>query len=139
MVLTVLCDNTNLHYQLAMCILSPLQSSFYGVFEPRMSSLSLAKVLTHTLTTNDQRLARISVRSEEVCPPGVTGVITRSRKSQMPVEWNEVPLVVKIFKLLVGDVANELEIEQPESADGSDVCVCVCVCVCVIVCVCNYV
>ena len=86
-----------------------------------MSSLALAKVLTHTLATNDQRLAGISVRGEEVCPAGVTGIITRSRKSQMPVEWSEVPLVVKIFKLLVGDIANGLEIEQPESADGSDV------------------
>ncbi len=86
-----------------------------------MSSLALTHVLTHTLTTSDPRLTSLVVRGEEVCSVEGTGVITRSRRSQAPLQYNEVPVPVKIVKLIIGDIQNILEIEEPSPTYQSDV------------------
>lgn len=102
------------------CHVILLQPSFYGVFEPKLSSFSLCTILTHTLTTSDPRLTSLVVRDEEACPVEAVGVVTRSRRSQLPVRLTEVPVPVKIVKLVIGDIQNGLELEQPVT-DESDV------------------
>ena len=42
-----------------------VQSFFYGVYETRVSTLALCKLLNHCLTVRDSRLAKLSVRVEE--------------------------------------------------------------------------
>ncbi len=86
-----------------------------------MSSLALTHILTHTLTTSDSRLTSLVVRGEEVCPVEGAGVITRSRRSQIPIQYNEVSVPVKIVKLIIGDIQNILEIEEPPTNYQSDV------------------
>ena len=87
-----------------------------------MSTLALCHILTHTLSTNDQRLTSISVRGEEVCPVEVAGIVTRSRHSQHPVQYSEMSVPVKITKLIIGDIQNGLEIAQPPSEESDVSC-----------------
>ena len=54
-----------------------------------------------------------------------TGIQTRSRRAAVPTQWTEVPLPVKIVKLLVSDVQNGLEVQgrgdHSQELDDSEV------------------
>ena len=60
-----------------------------------------------------------------------------------PDQWTEVPVLVKIYKLLINELSNQIEAalakqeeeaEDEEEDDEDEVCVCVCVCVQVYAC-----
>ena len=42
------------------------QPFFFGVYETRVSSLALCKLLTHCIQTGDDRLTEVKVRGEEL-------------------------------------------------------------------------
>ena len=108
-----------------------------------MSILALCRILTHCITTGDDRLTKITVRAENinctshqfgeshcvmsqhVCSRhsyliNHEGIQTRSQRAALSSQqqWTEVLLPVKIVKLLVSDIQNILESQAPPEEDG---------------------
>ncbi|KAG8180187.1 hypothetical protein JTE90_017703 [Oedothorax gibbosus] len=95
---------------------------FYGAYEKKVSAYSLSLVLQHGLKENDQRLQNIQVRGDQIFNH-TEGPRTRSKALQLPDQWTQIPLFVKIFKLLLQELANicnqglESQEEEYESSD----------------------
>ena len=82
------------------------------------------------------RLQAIAVKGEEVSPISDTGIKTRSKAAQgksersgprsfsdckiAPTSWTMIPVLVKIFKLLLSEVRNQLESNASGKADGQN-------------------
>lgn len=78
------------------------QQMFYGVYERKVSTMALCKLLEHGVTTKDVRLTSVTIRDKIE----VTGKArTRSQTSGTDVQWTNVPILVKIFKLLINELA----------------------------------
>ena len=54
------------------------QTQFIGVYECKISILSLAKLLEHAVSTDDKRFQNIFVRGDRIINP-VEGIRTRSK------------------------------------------------------------
>ena len=67
-------------YISVILVLFYTQPSFFGVYEMRVSSLALTKILTHCVGTNDERLTKITVDGEEVMVH-TEGIQTRSKRA----------------------------------------------------------
>ncbi|XP_042180155.1 importin-9-like isoform X2 [Oncorhynchus tshawytscha] len=65
------------------------QHLFYGQYEGKVSTVALCKLLQHGLNTNDKRLQDIVVKDPE--------------------KWTNVPLLVKVFKLIVNELSSVVE------------------------------
>lgn len=97
------------------------QHLFYGMFDRKVSSIALANLLLHGLNTKDQRLTQIEVKGELV---ETKQMITRSKNKAE--NWTNVPLLVKIYKLLVYELScvmidtTEEEVETASESDGED-------------------
>ncbi|XP_021944013.1 importin-9 [Folsomia candida] len=76
------------------------QHMFYGMFDRKVSSIALANLLLHGLNTKDPRVTQIQVKGELV---DTKQMITRSKKKTE--EWTKIPLLVKIFKLLIYELS----------------------------------
>nr|KAG5702234.1 hypothetical protein BaRGS_030589 [Batillaria attramentaria] len=61
-------------------------------------ALALAKLLRHAIMTNDPRLQNITVQGEPI-----------TDASTAPDQWTTVPVLVKIYKLLINELSNQLE------------------------------
>uniref|UniRef100_A0A8C7DRB9 Importin 9 n=1 Tax=Oncorhynchus kisutch TaxID=8019 RepID=A0A8C7DRB9_ONCKI len=84
------------------------QHLFYGQYEGKVSTVALCKLLQHGLNTNDKRLQDIVVKGEELLGPD-EGIRTRSKSSRNPEKWTNVPLLVKVFKLIVNELSSVVE------------------------------
>jgi len=82
------------------------QHLFYGSYEKKVSVVALAKLLQHGVNNNDTRLQEINVKGDHIINEASR---TRSQKKVNPDQWTNIPLLVKIFKLLVGDLSDHLE------------------------------
>uniref|UniRef100_A0AAR2LE53 Importin N-terminal domain-containing protein n=1 Tax=Pygocentrus nattereri TaxID=42514 RepID=A0AAR2LE53_PYGNA len=84
------------------------QHLFYGQYEGKVSAIALCKLLQHGLNTNDKRLQDIVVKGEEIFNQD-EGIRTRSKSAKNPERWTNVPLLVKIFKLIVNELSSVVE------------------------------
>ncbi|XP_029907427.1 importin-9 [Myripristis murdjan] len=84
------------------------QHLFYGQYEGKVSTVALCKLLQHGLNTNDKRLQDIVVKGEEIFTPE-EGIRTRSKSAKNPERWTNIPLLVKIFKLIVNELSSVVE------------------------------
>ncbi|XP_052329209.1 importin-9-like isoform X1 [Oncorhynchus keta] len=84
------------------------QHLFYGQYEGKVSTVALCKLLQHGLNTNDKRLQDIVVKGEELLGPD-EGIRTRSKSSRKPEKWTNIPLLVKVFKLIVNELSSVVE------------------------------
>nr|XP_029527363.1 importin-9-like isoform X2 [Oncorhynchus nerka] len=84
------------------------QHLFYGQYEGKVSTVALCKLLQHGLNTNDKRLQDIVVKGEELLGPD-EGIRTRSKSSRNPEKWTNIPLLVKVFKLIVNELSSVVE------------------------------
>lgn len=84
------------------------QHLFYGQYEGKVSTVALCKLLQHGLNTNDKRLQDIVVKGEEIFSPD-EGIRTRSKSAKNPERWTNIPLLVKIFKLIVNELSSVVE------------------------------
>uniref|UniRef100_A0A8C7NSC4 Importin 9 n=1 Tax=Oncorhynchus mykiss TaxID=8022 RepID=A0A8C7NSC4_ONCMY len=84
------------------------QHLFYGQYEGKVSTVALCKLLQHGLNTNDKRLQDIVVKGEELLGPD-EGIRTRSKSARNPEKWTNVPLLVKVFKLIVNELSSVVE------------------------------
>ncbi|KAI5093529.1 importin-9, partial [Silurus meridionalis] len=84
------------------------QHLFYGQYEGKVSAIALCKLLQHGINSNDKRLQDIIVKGEEIFNPD-EGIRTRSKAAKNPERWTNIPLLVKIFKLIVNELSSVIE------------------------------
>ncbi|TRY59713.1 hypothetical protein DNTS_002507 [Danionella cerebrum] len=84
------------------------QHLFYGQYEGKVSAVALCKLLQHGLNTDDKRLQDIVVKGDEIFSPD-EGICTRSKTAKNPQRWTNIPLLVKIFKLIVNELSSVVE------------------------------
>ncbi|KAG5275289.1 hypothetical protein AALO_G00145750 [Alosa alosa] len=84
------------------------QHLFYGQYEGKVSTVALCKLLQHGLNTNDKRLHDIIVKGDEIFTPE-EGIRTRSKSAKNPERWTNIPLLVKVFKLIVNELSSVVE------------------------------
>ncbi|XP_033214886.1 importin-9 [Belonocnema kinseyi] len=85
------------------------QHLFFGNYDRKVASVALCKLLEYGVTHDDLRLNEITVNGEEIYPEHEEGMRTRTR-SQLPApHWTTIPVLVKIFKLLINELANDIE------------------------------
>uniref|UniRef100_A0A668STY8 Importin N-terminal domain-containing protein n=1 Tax=Oreochromis aureus TaxID=47969 RepID=A0A668STY8_OREAU len=84
------------------------QHLFYGQYEGKVSTVALCKLLQHSLNTDDKRLQDIVVKGEEIYSPD-DGIRTRSKSAKNPERWTNIPLLVKIFKLIINELSTVVE------------------------------
>ncbi|KAK3762793.1 hypothetical protein RRG08_040490 [Elysia crispata] len=97
------------------------QHLFYGSYERKISILALCKLLQHAINTNDLRLQDITVQGELVVKP-TPGIRTRAKAKSTPEEWTTIPVLVKIYKLLINELSNAIEerLTQTQADDDDD-------------------
>ncbi|KAK6177118.1 hypothetical protein SNE40_015285 [Patella caerulea] len=93
------------------------QHLFYGSYERKVSSIALCKLLLHTIQTNDRRLQEITVKGEQIQRPGIR---TRAKTSSDPDEWTTIPILVKMYKLLINELSNQIETAMSKAEPGDD-------------------
>ncbi|KAK5608766.1 Importin 9 [Crenichthys baileyi] len=84
------------------------QHLFYGQYEGKVSTVALCKLLQHGINADDKRLQDIMVKGEEIYSPEV-GIRTRSKSAKNPERWTNIPLLVKIFKLIINELSTVVE------------------------------
>ncbi|XP_049847541.1 importin-9 isoform X3 [Schistocerca gregaria] len=85
-------------------------SYFCGDYEVKVSALALCKILEYGVSHNDDRLNSIIVKGDQIYVQNDSGgVKTRSQAQNNFNEWTSVPLLVKIFKILLNEVSNVME------------------------------
>jgi len=88
------------------------------MFDRKVSCIALCKLLHHGLSTEDPRLAQIQVKGEPIVD-ATEQRMTRSKRLSTKEQWTTIPLLVKIFKLLVHELSS-FTYEEYESADSDE-------------------
>lgn len=83
------------------------------------STVALCKLLEHGIASNDIRLNDITVKGEEMFI--TDGIRTRSQTQNQPPQWTHIPLLVKIYKLLVNELSIEIELNMARDEDEEEV------------------
>lgn len=86
------------------------QHLFYGTYERKVSVMALCKIFEYGVTTADQRLLQVTVK-DLVEVPGAGKGRTRSQTANSQ-QWVSVPIMVKIFKLLINELNNLRELKD---------------------------
>lgn len=99
------------------------QHSFYGTYERKVSTMALCKLFEHGVTTNDTRLTTVTIRDLADLPANTANKPrTRQQTSNIPQQWVAVPILVKIFKLLINELSHlkEESILNESNYDSDD-------------------
>lgn len=83
------------------------QHTFYGAYERKVSIMALCKLFEYGITTQDPRL--ISVSIQELAVDNSAKIKTRSQSMLQGQQWISVPILLKIFKLLLNELSNYKE------------------------------
>lgn len=94
------------------------QQAFFGQFDRKVSYMALSKLLLYGVSVNDTRLASITVKGDLICAAEGSRIMTRSKKQQE--QWTEVPLLMKIFKLLITELGFSALEQSDELSDGEE-------------------
>ncbi|GFG36391.1 hypothetical protein Cfor_01763 [Coptotermes formosanus] len=94
------------------------QHLFFGAYEQKVSTVALCKLLEHGIASNDIRLNDITVKGDEVFV--TDGIRTRSQAQNQPPQWTHIPLLVKIYKLLVNELSVEIELNMARDEDEEE-------------------
>jgi hypothetical protein len=94
-------------------------SFFYGHYQQRISTIALCQLLSHCVATGDHRLNNILVMEEEIASVN-DGIVTRSKRCLSEQKFIQVPLPVKLLKVLIGDLRSQLENEDQQDDDDDD-------------------
>ncbi|OCT94502.1 hypothetical protein XELAEV_18012175mg [Xenopus laevis] len=84
------------------------QHLFYGQYEGKVSAAALCKILQYGITVDDKRLQDIKVKGDEIFNME-EGIRTRSKTSRNPECWTTIPLLVKIYKLIINELSTVME------------------------------
>lgn len=95
------------------------QHLFFGNYDRKVNILALCKLLEHGIKTNDSRIQEVMVKGDQIIDP-VQGIKTRSKTQKSPFQFTEIPVLVKIYKVLILELANGLEAVGPGSEASTD-------------------
>uniref|UniRef100_A0A8I3RZK4 Importin 9 n=1 Tax=Canis lupus familiaris TaxID=9615 RepID=A0A8I3RZK4_CANLF len=95
------------------------QHLFYGQYEGKVSSVALCKLLQHGINADDKRLQDIRVKGEEIYSMD-EGIRTRSKSAKNPERWTNIPLLVKILKLIINELSNVMEANAARQATPAE-------------------
>ncbi|XP_068125456.1 importin-9 [Hyperolius riggenbachi] len=84
------------------------QHLFYGQYEGKVSSVALCKILQYGINMDDKRLQDIKVKGDEIFDME-EGIRTRSKTSRNPQRFSSIPLLVKIYKLIINELSSVIE------------------------------
>ncbi|KFB37528.1 AGAP011156-PA-like protein [Anopheles sinensis] len=101
------------------------QHLFYGQYERKVTTLALCKLFEHGVTTKDDRLNTVMIKEQQQMPavganPNAPGRRTRSATAKTPTVWVDTPVLVKIFKLLLHELANLREAKDARTKNLED-------------------
>jgi importin-9 len=83
-----------------------------------ISILALAKILEHAISKDDKRFQNIFVKGDRIINP-IEGIKTRSKSKSEKELYTQVPLLVKIYKLLINELNNQIE-DRKEDENAED-------------------
>ncbi|XP_055623927.1 importin-9 isoform X2 [Toxorhynchites rutilus septentrionalis] len=93
------------------------QHLFYGSYERKVSIMALCKLFEYGVTTKDERLNSVMIKE----PVINSHQGRKTRSSKIPQEWVDVPILLKIFKLLLNELSNLKEAKEAlENKDESE-------------------
>jgi len=99
------------------------QNEFYGAYERKTSSDALCKILQHAISSGDKRFQEIMVAGDEIIT-NKDGIYTRSKSKTGTKEYTMIPVGIKIFKLIINQLASELEnnelFDEDDDEDNED-------------------
>lgn len=102
------------------------QHLFYGTYERKVSVMALCKIFEYGINTQDQRLVNVMIKDVVEVPSVSNKVRTRSQAPNTQ-QVITVPIMVKIFKLLINELSNLREVKnalnnttQSDDDDDSD-------------------
>ncbi|XP_043224474.1 importin-9-like isoform X2 [Amphibalanus amphitrite] len=96
------------------------QHLFYGSYDVKVSVMALCKLLQHGVNTHDSRLSEITVKGDEVINTGGSGIRTRSQRAREPEQFTSIPVLVKIFKLLINELSSAIERDAGSESENED-------------------
>ncbi|XP_053686343.1 importin-9-like [Sabethes cyaneus] len=94
------------------------QHMFYGSYERKVSTMALCKLFEYGVTVQDDRLNSVFIKEPIINVQQERR--TRSTSSKLSQEWVDIPILVKIFKLLINELSNLKEAEEATDEDDSD-------------------
>ncbi|CAH1265152.1 IPO9 [Branchiostoma lanceolatum] len=99
------------------------QHLFYGAYEGKVSSVALSKLLSHGISKNNdvtKKLQEVTVKGDQIF--NHEGIRTRSKAASQPEQWTMVPVLVKLYKLLINELSSQIEnnMSRQASAGGED-------------------
>lgn len=95
------------------------QHLFYGTYERRVSTMALCKLFEYGVTTKDPRLISVTIKEAVEAPLANQKIRTRSQGQQMT-QWIDIPILVKIFKLLINELSNLREVREARNGVDED-------------------
>lgn len=98
------------------------QHLFYGAYEKKVSVMALCKIFEYGITTQDQRLLQVTVKDLLENPNAPTNNKMRTRSQASNSQWITIPIMLKIFKLLINELSNMREVKNAtnRTLDASD-------------------
>ena len=87
------------------------------------SSIALAKLLHHGITSNDSRITEVTITIEDDTNLSIDSsgcMRTRSQRGNIEYRLKEISILVKIFKLLIYDLSNCLEASMAFADDEDE-------------------
>ncbi|KZC12620.1 Importin-9 [Dufourea novaeangliae] len=85
------------------------QHLFFGRYDRKVATVALCKILEYGVTHGDSRLNEITVKGDQIFSGHEEGVRTRSKAESQPYQWTTIPVLAKIFKLIINELSNDLE------------------------------
>jgi len=104
------CYKNALEY--VVCTLCEVHSSFFTKYEKKASLITMFKILEFGISTDNQALNNIITKGDEL---HLKNTRTRSMTRKVPMQYKTVPLYIKIYKLLLQEIQNQLENENLNS------------------------
>ncbi|XP_033341884.2 importin 9 [Megalopta genalis] len=97
------------------------QHLFFGRYERKVATVALCKILEFGVTHDDSRLNEITVKGDQIFSGNEEGVRTRSKAESQPYQWTTIPVLAKIFKLIINELSNDMEaVAANQESDESD-------------------
>ncbi|KAG8040464.1 hypothetical protein G9C98_002460 [Cotesia typhae] len=98
------------------------QQLFFGTYVRKVTIVALSKILEHGVTRPDDfRLNEITVRGDQVFTANDNNIrTTRSKTQSQPFQWTMISILVKVFKLIINELSNNIEADYAGIGEEDD-------------------
>ncbi|CAD6208615.1 GSCOCG00010595001-RA-CDS [Cotesia congregata] len=98
------------------------QQLFFGTYVRKVTIVALSKILEHGVTRPDDfRLNEITVRGDQVFTANDDNIrTTRSKTQSQPFQWTMIPILVKVFKLIINELSYNIEADYAGIGEEDD-------------------